>query len=93
MDEAGPGLLRDRARETAVCEYLDTLNKAVLDRIQTGGEAFVSNAVLGGRYVLRACVVNFHSRSSDMQAVAELSARIGREVDAELRPAGLAARS
>jgi glutamate/tyrosine decarboxylase-like PLP-dependent enzyme len=88
-----PRDLRSRTGEPAVGEYLDTLNKAVLDRIQTGGEAFVSNAVLGGRYVLRACVVNFHTRAADMEAVAEISARIGREMDAELRPAGLAARA
>ena len=57
--------------------------------MQKGGEAFVSNAVIRGRYVLRACVVNMNTRASDMQAVAEISARMGRELDAELRPAGL----
>jgi glutamate/tyrosine decarboxylase-like PLP-dependent enzyme len=87
-----PRDLRSRAGEAAVSEYLDTLNKAVLDRIQTGGEAFVSNAVIGGRYVLRACVVNFHTRSADMEAVAEISARVGREMDVELRPEGLGGR-
>ena len=84
-----PADLRARSGEPAVEAHLDVLNKELLSRIQTGGEAFVSNAVLRGRYVLRACVVNFNSRAADMQAVAELSARIGRELDAELRPAGL----
>jgi hypothetical protein len=41
--------------------------------------------------VLRACVVNIHTRSEDMLAVAEISARMGREIDAELRPEGLRA--
>jgi glutamate/tyrosine decarboxylase-like PLP-dependent enzyme len=84
-----PRDLRGRIGEPAVDEYLDALNRQVLDRMQSGGEAFVSNAVLRGRYVLRACVVNFNTRAADMVAVAEISARMGREFDAALRPAGL----
>ena len=41
-------------RETSsVAEYLDRLNEALLERIQRSGEAFVSNAVVRGRYALR----------------------------------------
>ena len=65
---------------------LYALNRALLDRLQRGGEAFVSNAVLGGRYVLRACIVNFHTAQADVEALPEIVARIGRAVDAELRP-------
>jgi glutamate/tyrosine decarboxylase-like PLP-dependent enzyme len=66
-------------------KYLDALNREVLDRLQRGGEAFVSNAVIGGRYVLRACIVNFHTTRADVEAVPEIVARVGRTVDAELR--------
>jgi glutamate/tyrosine decarboxylase-like PLP-dependent enzyme len=86
-----PADLRRRIGEPAVDGYLDELNQQVLARMQKGGEAFVSNAVIRGRYVLRACVVNIHTRSEDMLAVAEISARMGREIDAELRPEGLRA--
>ena len=48
---------------------------------------FVSNAVIGGRYVLRACIVNFHTTLADVEAVVEVAARVGRQVDSELRPA------
>ena len=65
--------------------HLDALNRELLDRLQRGGEAFVSNAVVGGRYVLRACIVNFHTARADVEAVPEIVARIGRAVDAELR--------
>ena len=84
-----PPDLKPQAGAPTVEEYLDTLNKEVLERIQSGGEAFVSNAVIRGRYVLRACVTNFNARPADMAAVAEISARVGRAVDAERRPAGL----
>ena len=84
-----PPDLRSCVGESLVDEYLDTLNKEVLSRMQNGGEAFVSNAVIRGRYVLRACVVNINTRASDIEAVAAISSRMGREIDAELRPAGL----
>ena len=65
--------------------YLNTLNEALLERIQGSGEAFVSNAVVDGRYLLRACIVNFHTRASDIDAIPEIVVRLGREVDAGLR--------
>jgi glutamate/tyrosine decarboxylase-like PLP-dependent enzyme len=68
--------------------HLDALNRELLDRLQRGGEAFVSNAVVDGRYVLRACIVNFHTTRTDVEALPEIVARVGRTVDAELRPAG-----
>ena len=66
--------------------YLNQLNEALLERIQASGEAFVSNAVIGGRYALRPCIVNFHTREADVEALPELVVRLGRQVDAELRP-------
>lgn len=57
--------------------------------MQIGGEAFVSNAVIRGRYVLRAYIVNFNTRVEDLYAVVAISARMGRDLDAELRPASL----
>ena len=81
-----PRDLRDSLGEPAVERHLDALNRELLDRLQRGGEAFVSNAVVGGRYLLRACIVNFHTDRADVEAVPEVVARIGRLVDAELRP-------
>jgi hypothetical protein len=46
----------------------------------------VSNAVVGGRYLLRACIVNFHTSQTDVDALPEIVVRIGRALDAESRP-------
>jgi glutamate/tyrosine decarboxylase-like PLP-dependent enzyme len=81
--------LRSRIGEAAVERQLDALNRELLDRLQREGAAFLSNAVVGGRYVLRACIVNFHTSLADVEAVPHIVARIGRVVDAELRPAAL----
>ena len=82
-----PRDLRSQVGEPAVEPHLDALNRELLDRLQRGGEAFVSNAVVGGRYVLRACIVNFHTARADVEALPEIVARIGRAIDAALRPA------
>jgi aromatic-L-amino-acid/L-tryptophan decarboxylase len=81
-----PRDLRANLEEERTAQYLDALNREVLDRVQRGGEAFVSNAVIHGRYVLRACIVNFHTSLADVEALPGIIVRVGRLVDAELRP-------
>jgi len=75
-----------RVGSEAVEEYLSRLNTELLTRLQAAGEAFITNAVIRGRFVLRACVVNFRTSLADVQALPGIVARLGREVDAELRP-------
>src|SRR5215467_12828263 len=83
--------LRTRLQEPNVESYVDTLNRDILDRLQRGGETFVSNAVVGGRYMLRACIVNFHTSRADVEAVPAIVGRIGRRAHAQLRPQSLGA--
>jgi glutamate/tyrosine decarboxylase-like PLP-dependent enzyme len=80
-----PADLRPRVGEASTEEYLNRLNQALLDAIQRGGEAFVSNAVVAGCYVLRACIVNFHTTLDDVEAIPEIVARTGRALDARMR--------
>jgi len=80
-----PADLRSSHGEGRIAEYLNRLNEALLDAIQRGGEAFVSNAVIGGRYALRACIVNFHTTPDDVEAIPEIVARLGRELDGRMR--------
>jgi glutamate/tyrosine decarboxylase-like PLP-dependent enzyme len=75
-----PRELRAGVGSAATEEYLNTLNEALLERIQRSGEAFVSNAVIRGRYVLRACIVNFNTTPADVASIPEIVARLGREV-------------
>jgi len=75
-----PRELRGRIGEPETEHLLDALNRELLDRMQRSGEVFVSNAVVRGRYLLRACIVNFHTRPSDVEAVAEIAARLGAEI-------------
>ncbi len=81
-----PTDLRTQRGDPHVEQYLNELNKALLDGLQRGGELFVSNAVIRGRYALRACIVNFHTEAHDVEAVPSIVATYGRRLDAALRP-------
>jgi glutamate/tyrosine decarboxylase-like PLP-dependent enzyme len=80
-----PPDLRAQTGNAAIEKHLDALNRTLLDRLQRRGEVFVSNAVIDGHYLLRACIVNFHTTRADVEALPGIVARVGAEVDAELR--------
>jgi len=69
--------------------YLNKLNEELLNGLQKGGEAFISNAVVEDKYLLRACIVNFRTTLSDVEALPEIVIRLGRRLDSEIRPQSL----
>ncbi len=81
-----PGLGGDDAAREA---YLNELNAALVTRVQKGGEAFISNAVIDGRFTLRACITNFRSTEADIRLLPGIVRREGQALDAEMRPAAL----
>lgn len=70
-----------------IADFFDSLP---LRRLQQGGEASLSNAVIGGIYALRACIVNFRTTLQDVEALLPVIVRIGRQVDAAIRPSSFA---
>src|SRR2546422_2498324 len=69
--------------------YLNQLNAELLTRLQKSGEAFLSNAVIKGTFLLRACVVNFRTSLEDIEALPGIVIRISKEADAAMRSAAL----
>lgn len=80
-----PDLPQGEGRE----RYLDALNERLMTEVQQDGRAFFSNAVLGERFVLRSCIVNFRTEAADLDATLDVAAEIGARLDAELRPGAL----
>jgi glutamate/tyrosine decarboxylase-like PLP-dependent enzyme len=80
-----PPDLRSRIGTGTAEQYLNQLNQALLTAINASGEAFLSNAVVNGTFVLRACIVNFHTALGDIEAVPPRLSRLGREIDGLLR--------
>jgi glutamate/tyrosine decarboxylase-like PLP-dependent enzyme len=64
--------------------YLNTLNEALLNKLQNGGEVFLSNAMVADKYCLRACIVNFRTSKKDIREVIEIIVREGRKVHKSL---------
>ncbi len=88
--EASPNFeLRSRSPLSIVCfrhvppelagneEALDSWNKQLMERMQSGGKAFVTSATLAGRFVLRACVLHYETSEADidvmLQAIEDLA--------------------
>lgn len=59
------GWPRDDAR-------LDGLNTAIMQEVQAGGEAFLTNAVLRGRFSLRACILHYATTEADLEALLDI---------------------
>jgi len=57
----------------------DALNKRILERLQVGGEAFLTSTELDGRFVLRACIVNYRSTRADVDFMLDTVRRLGAE--------------
>jgi glutamate/tyrosine decarboxylase-like PLP-dependent enzyme len=65
--------------------YLNQLNSELLTGLQAGGEVFLSNAMLRGKFALRTCIVNFRTSIEDIRALPELVVRLGTTIDTTLR--------
>jgi glutamate/tyrosine decarboxylase-like PLP-dependent enzyme len=58
-----PGPLRDERTK------LNALNGAILEKVQLGGEAFLSSTVIGDTFWLRACILNPKTTWTDLSAL------------------------
>jgi len=45
---------------------LDKLNERIMERVQKGGRAYLSNATVNGHFALRACITNFRTTKTDI---------------------------
>lgn len=83
-----PRDLADQKGEAKTEEYFNELNEKLLERLTAEGRLFVSKALVNGTFLLRACVVNFRTMLSDVDATPAIVVETGHAVDAQLRSAG-----
>ena len=73
-----PKQLRERLASSAEKEQalleseLDALNQRTMLTVQRGGEAYVSNATIQGKFALRACITNFRTTRDDIDRTLEI---------------------
>jgi len=51
---------------------LDQLNTRVMNAVQRGGRAYLSNATIQGKFALRACITNFRTTRADIDETLEI---------------------
>ncbi|HEX6536444.1 MAG TPA: aminotransferase class V-fold PLP-dependent enzyme [Gemmatimonadaceae bacterium] len=62
--------------------YLNRLNERLMTELQLGGRVFPSNAMIDGRFALRACIVNFRTEAGEIDALIEQAIEKGRALHA-----------
>ena len=76
-----------RCRPTAAGaaqQVLDALNKEVMERMQSEGAGFITNAVLGGRFVLRACILHYGTTEEHIDIMLDAVRRLASDVGAKI---------
>jgi aromatic-L-amino-acid decarboxylase len=68
---------------TVLADDLHAHNERLLAALQRDGRVYLSNAVIGGHFALRACVTNFRTTSADIERTLDVLRSLG----ADLAPA------
>ena len=69
--------------------YLNKLNETLLNALQESGKVFLSNAVVRGKYCLRACIVNFRTTEKDIEEVIHVITVEGKKAHEQLKASSL----
>jgi glutamate/tyrosine decarboxylase-like PLP-dependent enzyme len=75
-----PANLRESGNSNAAA--LDDFNTRLMHAIQRGGDAYLSNATVNGKFALRICITNFRTSRADIDTTLEVI----RKTAAELQP-------
>lgn len=63
-----------------LCDADDAKNAAILQRVLGRGRVYISNATIGGRFALRACLVNHRTTERDADAVVDEVLAVAKEI-------------
>jgi glutamate/tyrosine decarboxylase-like PLP-dependent enzyme len=63
-------------------QQLNELNERLLVALQRDGSSYLSNALLGGRFALRGCVMNYRTTPRDMERLLDDLRRVARQIEA-----------
>ncbi|HSI92105.1 MAG TPA: pyridoxal-dependent decarboxylase, partial [Jiangellaceae bacterium] len=73
-------------RDAEAAGYLDKLNEQIVYAVQRAGRVYPSNAVVAGRYAIRACLISYRTEAEHVEALVDEVVEHGRRLDRELRP-------
>lgn len=58
----------------------DDFNKRLMVEVQRDGDSYLSNAMIDGRFALRACIVNFRTTNADVDRLLDTIRRVARRM-------------
>jgi glutamate/tyrosine decarboxylase-like PLP-dependent enzyme len=64
---------------------LDRLNERIMEMVQKGGRAYLSNATVNGKFALRACITNFRTTKADIEETIAAMRDAAKKLDADKR--------
>lgn len=70
----------NEAARAAIERELNELNERIMRAVQRGGRAYLSNALLRGKFALRACIINFRTTRRDIKTTLEIIREAAREM-------------
>jgi aromatic-L-amino-acid decarboxylase len=70
-----PGQLRNESPQA-----IDAFNERLLVALQRDGSSYLSNAMLGGRFALRGCVLNYRTTLRDMEILLDDLRRVAKSL-------------
>jgi glutamate/tyrosine decarboxylase-like PLP-dependent enzyme len=78
MSQASLGIVTFRRHPSGVEDEatLERINASIAERIERGGEVFISTARVRGRYVLRLCILNHSTSQAEVDRALELAATL-----------------
>ena len=59
-------------------EAIDAFNERLLVALRRDGRSYLSNTMLGGRFALRGCVLNYRTTLRDVEILLDDLRRVGR---------------
>jgi glutamate/tyrosine decarboxylase-like PLP-dependent enzyme len=71
------------AERAAVEAKINRVNEQIMYRVQRGGQAYLSNAMLRGKFALRACVINFRTTRADIDLTLQAVRDVARQIENE----------
>lgn len=72
---------KDNEEHDQIDLELNRLNERIMHGVQRDGRAYLSNAMLRGKFALRACIINFRTTHADMDITIEVVRDVARQID------------
>ncbi len=72
--------VNDHDSSAVIDSELDELNTKIMHAVQRGVRAYLSSAIIRGRFALRACITNFRTTRADIDETLEIIREAAREI-------------